>query len=119
MTCRRNFNGFTHIFDHARINGDTADIVRRQPTSEVQNGGYQTGSTLCLWIVLTYRRNSNGFTHIFDHSRTNGGNADIVRCRPTSTMQNGGHQTGSTLYLRNEMTYRRISNGYPDIFDLV
>jgi hypothetical protein len=55
---RRNSNGFSHIFDHARISGDTADIARRQSTSEVQNCGLQTGSTLYLWSGMTYRQNS-------------------------------------------------------------
>jgi hypothetical protein len=39
MTYRRNSNGFTHIFDHARTNGDTADIARRRPSSAIQDGG--------------------------------------------------------------------------------
>jgi hypothetical protein len=58
---------------------------------------------------MPYRRNSNSFTHIFDHARTNGDTADIVRRRPCSEIQNGGHQTGSTIYLRNGITYRRNS----------
>jgi hypothetical protein len=61
---------------------------------------------------MSYRRNSNDFTYIFDHARTNGYTADTVRRRPTTEIQNGGHQTGSTLYLRNGMTYRRNSNGF-------
>jgi hypothetical protein len=42
------FQELPHIFDHARINGDTADIARRRPTSAIQNGGLLTGSTLYL-----------------------------------------------------------------------
>ena len=68
-----------------------AVIARRRPTSEIQNGGHQSGSTLYLWNEMTYRRNSNGFTHIFDHARINGDIADFFRRRPTSEIQYGGH----------------------------
>ena len=39
MRYPRNSNGYPHIFDDARATGDTADIVRRQPTTVIQNGG--------------------------------------------------------------------------------
>ena len=38
-------NGYSHIFDHVRLNGDTCNIVRGSPTIEFQNGGQWTGST--------------------------------------------------------------------------
>jgi hypothetical protein len=88
MSYRRSSNGFTHIFDHARINDDTADTVRRRPTSEIQNGEHETGITLYLRNGMTYRRNSNGLSHIFDHARTNSDTADIARCRLISAIQN-------------------------------
>jgi hypothetical protein len=53
---------------------------------------------------MTYRRNSNGFSHIFDHARINGDTAYITGCRPTSAIQNGGLHTKSTLYLCTGMT---------------
>ena len=37
MRYPRNSNGYPHIFDDARTTGDTADIVRRQPTTVIQN----------------------------------------------------------------------------------
>jgi hypothetical protein len=82
----------------------SAVIARRRPTYAIQNGGRQTGSILYLWNGMTYRRNSNGFTHICDHARTNGDTANVAQRRPTWPIQNGGHQTGSTLYLCNRMT---------------
>jgi hypothetical protein len=66
----------------------SAVIARRRMTTEIQNGGHQTGSTLYLRNGMTYCRNSNGFTYIFDHARTNGDSADIARRRPSSAIQN-------------------------------
>jgi hypothetical protein len=45
MRYQRNSNGYPYIFDHAVLTGDTADIARRRPTTEIQNGGLPTGST--------------------------------------------------------------------------
>jgi hypothetical protein len=70
-----------------------------------------------LWNGMTNRRNSHGFTNIFDYARTNGKTADFARRWPTSEIRNGRHQIGSFLYLLNGMTYHRNSNGYPDVFD--
>jgi hypothetical protein len=53
--------------------------ARSQPTSGVQDGEHQTGSILYLWNGMTYRRNSNDFTHILNHARINGDTADIAR----------------------------------------
>jgi len=44
-----NFNGYPHIFDHARPRYGTADIVRNWSTSGMQNGGHQTGSRNNFW----------------------------------------------------------------------
>jgi hypothetical protein len=79
MTYRRNSNGFTHLFDHAKTIGDTADIARRRPTSEIQNGEHQTRSTLHLWNGMTDHPNSNGYPDIFDNARINGDTADIAQ----------------------------------------
>jgi hypothetical protein len=66
----------------------SAVIARRRPTSEIQHGGHQSGSTMYLWNGMIYRRNSNGLTHIFDHARTTDATPDIFPCRPISAIQN-------------------------------
>jgi len=125
MRYRRNSNGYPHIFDHARINGNIVDIVRHCPTlfdvnrPRFLDGGLQTGSTLYLWNGMRYHRNYNEYPHIFDHARTIGDIADIGRRRPTTVIQNGMLQTGSGMFLRNGMRYRQYSSGYPHIFDHV
>jgi hypothetical protein len=78
MRYRRNSNGYPHIFDHARTIGDTASIGRRRPTTEIQNGGLQTGSRMFVWNGMRYRRNSNLYYHIFDHARIDGDTSDHV-----------------------------------------
>ena len=40
----RVYNGYPHIFDHARRQYVTAYIARRCPVIEIQNGGHQAGS---------------------------------------------------------------------------
>ena len=40
----RVYNGYPHIFDHARRQYITAYIARRCPDIEIQNGGHQAGS---------------------------------------------------------------------------
>ena len=81
---RQNSDGYPHIFDHGLVNGDVADIARRQTTSVIQDGGLQTGSRMFLWNGMRYQRNSNGYPHIFDHGRTSGDTADVVRHQRTS-----------------------------------
>ena len=39
---------------------------------------------------MRYRRNSNSYTHIFEHARHNGTGSNLVRCRPTPGNGNGG-----------------------------
>ena len=51
---KRNSNGYYHILDHARLNGDTYNIVRGSPTTEFQNGGQWTGSTNFLAVILNF-----------------------------------------------------------------
>ena len=50
--------------------------------AEIQNGCQETGSTSYQLNRMRYRRNSNGYTHIFDYTRLTGDTADIVRRRP-------------------------------------
>ena len=61
MRYRRNSNGYSYIFDHILISGDTVDLVRRRPASldhAFQDGGLYTGSTLYLLNRMRYHRNS-------------------------------------------------------------
>ena len=39
---------------------------------------------MLLWNGMGYQRNSNGYSHIFDHARTSGGTADVVRHQRTT-----------------------------------
>ena len=66
---------------------------------------------------IRYRQNSDGYPYIFDPGLINGDVTDIARCQTTSVIQDGGLQTGSTMFLWNGMRHNRNSNGYPDIFD--
>src|SRR5664279_4427399 len=83
---KRHSIGYPHIFDHARLIADAADIARRRPTTGIQNGGLYTGSTLYLCNGMRYQRNSNGYPHIFDHGRLIADTGDIARRRPTETV---------------------------------
>ena len=78
---KRNSIGYPHIFDHARLTADAADIARRRPTTGIQNGGLYTGSTLYLCNGMRYQRNSNGYPDIFDHARLIADTADVGQCR--------------------------------------
>src|SRR5664279_1232801 len=83
---KRHSIGYPHIFDHARLIADAADIARRRPTTGIQNGGLYTGSTLYLCNGMRYQRNSNGYPHIFDHGRLIADTGDIAPRRPTETV---------------------------------
>ena len=52
MDYQRNSNGYTHIFDHARLNCDITNSSRRLPTSGVQYGEQLTESTLTSFEEL-------------------------------------------------------------------
>jgi len=52
MGYQRNSNGYTHIFDHARLNCDITNSSRRLPTSGVQYGEQLTESTLTSFEEL-------------------------------------------------------------------
>jgi hypothetical protein len=65
----------------------------------IQYGGWKTGkcleisvNTSYLCLYYTYKLNFNAYPHIFDYARLRHASADIVRCRPTSGIQNGGHE---------------------------
>jgi len=48
---RRDSNGYPHIIDNARPHCVTANIARRCPTTEIQDGGYQAGNGKNIWPV--------------------------------------------------------------------
>jgi len=45
LTYMQNSNGYTYIFDHARLAWDTDDTVRRWPINRTQNGGIVIGNS--------------------------------------------------------------------------
>ena len=62
---------------------------------------------------------STKFQHLPPYFPAQARSRSHCRHRPislTSLFQHGGHETGSRLHLRNEMSYWRNSNGYPHIF---
>jgi len=90
---RQNSDGYPYIFDPGLINGDVADIARRQTTSVIQDGGLQTGSTMSLWNGMRHNLNSHGNPGIFDQSTNLYG---LCQHCPTSAdfgFQNGGLYT--------------------------
>src|SRR5664279_2991319 len=69
-------------------------IARRRPTTGIQNGGLQTGSTMYFCNGMRYQRNSNGL------SRPTSGNVGSVS-NESGMVENEGVAVGISLISGN------------------
>ena len=91
--CYQRAQRILDIFDHAQHAEAIDDIALCRPTSDRQAEIAMAARK--PEVVISHERNeiaakSQRLSHIFGHSRLNGTNPNIVRCRLTPANSNGG-----------------------------
>jgi len=84
-------------------------MARHQPTSGMQNGGDTNRKWKYLLNGKRWRRDFNGYPHIFDHARLKYATADMARRRPTSATYIGTQDDGDAN--RKLKSFLKVKNG--------
>jgi len=93
------FQRLAHVFGGKVSNNTIGNTVRRNQTSEIQDGGLQSGNT----YILTCRQDSNeiptAIPMFLGGKISNGTIGNAVRRNQKSEIQDGGLQSGNTYTL--------------------